>query len=186
MGKGRRGGVQLFMDDGIMVELRFKYSRDEYIKAERQYLFASKTISKTSVVVLVIFVPASIANLFYSSFSVPGVIFAMAAVIFVAFGGALYFYLPSYKYKQTAKYHEVYALTFSEDCIKFKTPSIDSELKWSVYSELWENDDFYFLIQAPRQYALIPKRTFACPDDERRFNEIARANISKFLLLKKQ
>ena len=92
-------------------------------------------------------------------------------------GSALYFFMPHYKFKQTAKYHEEYKLLFSSSSIKFKTPSIDSELKWGIYTGLWESGDFYFLIQAPRMYTLIPKRAFESPAAEQNFEDMALSNI---------
>ena len=159
------------------VKLTFKYTQAEYVKADRLYLIASKTISKTSIVVLAIFLPASLLYLFLSSFSVLGIIAAAIGVIAVMVGSSLYFYIPSYKFKITSKFHEEYTLTFSNSGITFKTPSIDSTLKWDVYSEIWESNDFYFLLQAPRMYTLIPKRVFGSPVEMRMFEEISVSNM---------
>ena len=159
------------------VELTFKYTRDEYVKAERQYLFASKTITKTSIVVLCVYFPLSLFSIFFSSFGALSVV-ALAVALFALIGGCfLYFYMPAYKFKQTSKYHEEYNLAFAKDGIKFSTPTINSKLKWDVYSELWESGDFYFLIQAPGMYTLIPKRAFANEGERQTFEEIATSNI---------
>lgn len=61
--------------------------------------------------------------------------------------------MPILKFKQAEKYHEEYTLIFSKNIIRFKTPSIESELKWNIYSMLWENHDFYYLIQAFEEFA---------------------------------
>ena len=159
------------------VELTFKYTQAEYVKADRQYLIASKTISKTSIVVLAIFLPASLLYLFLSSFSVPGIIFTAIGVVAAIVGSTLYFYLPLYKFKITPKYKEEYTLTFSNSGITFKTPSIDSTIKWDMYSEIWESNDFYFLIQSPRIYTLIPKRAFGSPVEMRMFEDISISNL---------
>jgi len=159
------------------VALVFQYTQNEYVKAERQYLFASKTITKTSVAVLAIYVPVSIITLFLSSFSGLSIIAVAIAMIAAAAGSILYFYIPTYKFKQTEKYHEEYTLTFSDAGVNFKTPTIDSELKWEIYSGMWESDAFFFLIHAPRMYTLIPKRAFENPDAQQNFEEIALANL---------
>ena len=159
------------------VALTFKYTQAEYVKADRHYLIASKTISRTSIVVLAIFLPASILYLFLSSFSVPGIVFAAIGVVAAIVGSTLYFYTPVYNFKITSKYHEEYTLTFSDSGISFKTPSIDSTLKWDVYSEIWESNDFYFLIQSPRMYTLIPKRVFGSPAEMRMFEDISISNL---------
>ena len=160
------------------LELTFRYTQSEYVKAERQYLFASKTITKTSVVILALYLPASLIYLFFSAFSTLSIAAFAVAAITAVIGYTLYFYLPAYKFKQTAKYHEEYSLTFSNTGIKFKTPSINSELKWNIYSAFWESCDFYFLIQAPRMYTLIPKRVLESPAARQTFEDIVRANMN--------
>jgi len=159
------------------MELTFKYAQSEYVKAEQQYLFASKTITKTSVIILALYLPASLIYLFFSSFSTLSIVAATIAIFATIAGCTLYFYIPAYKFKKTAKYHEEYRLTFSNAGIKFKTPSIDSELKWNIYSAIWESNDFYFLIQAPRMYTLIPKRVFESSAAKQAFEEIALSNL---------
>ena len=114
------------------VKLTFKYTQAEYVKADRLYLIASKTISRTSIVVLAIFLPASLLYLFLSSFSVLGIIAAAIGVIVVMMGSSLYFYMPSNKFKITSKYHEEYTLTFSNSGITFKTPSSDRSVSMVV------------------------------------------------------
>jgi len=159
------------------VEVTFKYTQAEYVKADRQYLIASKTISKTSIVILAIFLPASLIYLFFTSYSILGIIFIAVGIVAAIVGSALYFYIPIYKFKITPKYNDEYILSFSGDGIAFRTPSIDSIIKWDMYSEIWESMEFYFLIQSPRLYTLIPKRIFKSPDDMRIFEEIAVTNL---------
>ena len=89
----------------------------------------------------------------------------------------LYILMPILKFKQTAKYHEEYTLVFSKETIKFKTQSMESEIKWDIYSALWENRDFYYLIQAPRIYTLIPKRVFKDLNEKQLFEEIAQSRV---------
>ena len=99
------------------------------------------------------------------------------AVITGIIGCVLYFYIPIYKFKSVAKYQEEYSLLFFEDGIKFKTSTIDSELKWTIYSETWECNDFYFLIQTPRIYTLVPKRAFASLTEKNAFDKLITSNM---------
>ena len=151
------------------VSITFKYTQAEYVKAERQYLLASKTITKMNVVVLAIYLPFSLLYLFFSSFSVLSIVAAGVAIFALIAGCALYFYIPAYKFRATAKYQETYHLAFSKDGIEFKTTTIHSELKWDVYSELWESNDFYFLIHAPRRPTLISRRSSTPPSSKQAF-----------------
>lgn len=159
------------------VALHFKYTKAEYVKAEQQYLFASKTITKPSIVILALYLLFSFWYLSYASFHVFSIFcFAMAVLVSVT-GCVVYFFMPGYKFKQTSKYHEEYHLTFSKDNIHFKTPTIHSNLKWDVYAEIWESDTFYFLIQAPRLYTLIPKRAFENLASRQSFEALALSNL---------
>ena len=159
------------------VSLTFKYTQSEYVKAERRYLFASKTISRTTVVILAAYFLFAVVYLFLSAFSLWSILALAVAVFAGIMGSVLYFYIPVYKFKSTAKYQEEYFLEFSAGGIKFKTATIDSELKWAVYSEAWECEEFYFLVQAPRMYTLIPKRAFPGSSEKSAFDELITSNM---------
>ena len=85
--------------------------------------------------------------------------------------------MPIFRYKQTAKYHDEYLLLFSKDIINWKTSNIETHFKWDVYSELWESNDFYFLIQKSHQYTIIPKRAFENQEEKQAFEEMALPNL---------
>jgi len=159
------------------IELKFKYTQAEYVKAERQYLIANKTMRRYDAVLVVVFFLFSVCYLFLSSFSTLSIVVLVIVLIVSALGICLYFFIPVLKFKQTAKYHEEYQMFFSKDMIKWKTSSIESELKWSIYSEIWESNDFYFLIQAPRMYTLIPQRAFVNQEEKQDFEEIILSNL---------
>ena len=159
------------------LNLTFKYTQSEYVKAERKYLLSSKVISKVSIVILAVYFLFAIAYFFLSSFSLWSIIALVVAIIAGIMFGVLYFYIPIYKFKSTAKYQEEYTLLFSLDGIKFKTKTIDSELKWGVYSEVWESNDFYFFIQTPRIYTLIPKRALASSTEKNTFDKLVTLNM---------
>jgi len=151
------------------------------VKAERQFLIASKIITKTSIIVIAIFLPISLYYLFFSSFSIISIACVTISLIFVIGICVVYFYLPSYKFKKTAKYQEEYMLTFSTTGILFNTPNINSEIKWDFYSEFWESTDFYYLIQdlKSRQFSLIPKRVFTSSSEMKCFEELSVHNIKQ-------
>ena len=159
------------------VELRFQYTQSEYIRAERQYLISSKTIHKYDFALVPIFLFLSGFYMLYSSFSVFSILAFGLVIAATALGSYLYILMPILKFKQTAKYREEYTLVFSKETIKFKTQSIESEMKWDIYSALWDSHDFYYLIQAPRIYTLIPKRIFKDQNEKQIFEEIAQSRV---------
>lgn len=159
------------------VEVTFTYTQSEYVKAERQYLIASKLLPKRTIVIAALYLPLSIFYLFLASFNVLSIVGVAIAVLAIAFGCAVYFYAPGYRFKQTAKFQEEYKLKFSDDGIEFTTPTLHSDLKWGVYSAFIETDQFYFLIQVPRIYTLIPKRVFASVADQRSFEKLIATHL---------
>ena len=98
-------------------------------------------------------------------------------LIFIVLESYLYFLMPILKFKHTKKYQDEYNMIFSSDTIIWRTPSIETEMKWDFYSELWESNDFYFLVQSPHIYGIIPKRAFATNTDKYTFEEIALSNL---------
>lgn len=163
------------------VRLIFKYTQNEYVKAERQYLTASKIIRRYDIIIAAFLFLIALNYLYFSSFSTFSIIALILVLTVTTLGILVYFFIPIYKFKQTAKYHDEYTLIFSKDMIKFQTPSIQSELKWDNYSEIWENGDFYFLIQAPRIYTLIPKRAFQNETQKQLFHEMAILNLDTII-----
>ena len=161
------------------VEVTFKYTQSEYVKAERLYLFSSNTITRTSIVILGIYLAFALFLFFHSPFDAISCIILGVALLASAIAIYVYFYAPAYKFKQTEKYHEEYTLLFAKNCIKFKTATIDSELQWSLYSELWESADYYFLLYSGRMYTLIPKRVFANSASRRAFEDIALSSLNR-------
>ena len=159
------------------VKLRFQYTQSEYIKAERQYLFSSKTIHKYDIALVTLFLLLSVVYMLFSSFSIFSILIFGLIIVVTALGSYLYILMPILKFKQTAKYHEEYTLVFSKETIKFQTQSIESEMKWDIYSALWESHDFYYLIQAPRIYTLIPKRVFKDLNEKQLFEEITQSRV---------
>jgi hypothetical protein len=143
------------------VEVRFQYTEREYVKAEREYLFAGRVLSKFIIVFIPLFFVFSLYSLVASRMSPYVGIFSLAvSVVGILFELALYFYVPRRNFKITSKLREKYFLKFSTDGIVFKTQTIDSSLKWDIYSALWESDDFYYLVQQSGNFTLIPKRAF--------------------------
>jgi hypothetical protein len=79
--------------------------------------------------------------------------------------------VPYKNFQVVKKLHDECRLSFSETSIRFNTAKISSEFQWSVFSEAWENKEFYFLIQQPQLYTLLPKRAFT-PEQEEAFKKI--------------
>lgn len=77
-------------------------------------------------------------------------------------------------FKWNPKYHEEYEITFSEDSIRFKTPTIDSNIDWKMYNSMLEDDQIFLMIYGKRMYSVIPKRAFVNAEDQNVFRELAK------------
>ena len=119
------------------VKLRFQYIQSEYIKAERQYLISSKTIHKYEIALATLFLLLPVVYMLFSSFSIFSILIFGLIIVVTALGSYLYILMPILKFKQTAKYHEEYTLVFSKETIKFKTQSMESEIKWLKQSHIY-------------------------------------------------
>jgi hypothetical protein len=147
------------------VDLEFQYTKGEYVKAARQIQWSSKT-SKLCCGITLLLTIYGIYMLLSYSLTKTVVACSVLFVIAILIEAIAFFYVPAMQYNRTLKLQEAYFLSFSPDGIVFKTPSIDSALKWEIYSELLENKDFFFIMQKTGMYTLIPKRVFSSSQED--------------------
>jgi hypothetical protein len=163
------------------VELKFQYTKEEYVKAYRLYLLVDHvTAGKFARGCVLLFSAFSIYYLFSSGFSTLGVLCCALSSVAIAIELMLYFYIPHRNFVNSPKLQEGYLLIFSPDEIIFKTQSIDSKLKWDIYSAIWESRDFYFLVQQSKNYTLVPKRVFKNSGEQEIFKSLATGAVKNF------
>jgi len=162
------------------VELKFQYTKEEYVKAFRLYLLADRAAGKFARGFILLFSAFSIYYLLSSGFGALGILCCVLSAVAIAIELLLYFYIPHRNFINSPKLHEEYLLIFSPDEIIFRTSGIDSRLKWDIYSALWESGDFYFLVQASRNYTLVPKRVFKDSGEREIFKSLAAKAVKNF------
>jgi hypothetical protein len=79
-------------------------------------------------------------------------------------------------FKWNPKFHEAYEISFSEDAIHFKTLTIDSNINWTMYNKMLEDDQIFLMIYGKRMYSVIPKRVFANDDEINAFRKLAQTH----------
>ena len=62
------------------------------------------------------------------------------------------------EYRANPKFREEFQLTLTPEGLHFRTPSIDSALKWDLYSDFFETAKAFILVYGKRMYTVIPKR----------------------------
>ncbi|WP_279119648.1 YcxB family protein [Fusobacterium varium] len=140
--------------------LSFKYTRNEYIKSRRNYLFMNKIIKKTDLVLVGLLGLFTLYLFLNNGFSTMFIILCILLFILLAIFSVLYIFQPGMFYDKIDKFKQQYYLEFKDNKIFFRTDDISSELEWNFYEALWENDDFFYIIHSKEMYTLIPKRVF--------------------------
>lgn len=158
------------------IEIKFKYTKEEYVKAFREYLLLTKTIKKRDMIIAVLVIIFSTIWLILSKEILSGVCL-LCGVLFVFLLCNLYYWVPGRNFSQNSKFREEYNLTFSNEDIQFKTDSINSDLKWSTYVDSIESEEFFYLIQAKQVFTVIPKRAFRNVEAENGFREMVLKNL---------
>jgi len=156
------------------IKTTFLYTKEEYVRAVQKYIFMAKILTPFSFVFMAIFLGFGIAYYIFAASGTLSALLLTVAVLYTVMIFTVYFLQPQFAFKQTEKYHETYQLTFTLDAIEFHTPSISSHLEWQMYHKLWENDDFFYLIQNKNIYTVLPKRAFTSPQDIDTFRDLAR------------
>jgi hypothetical protein len=162
------------------VRLDFQYSEAEYLAACRLHFFNSTNAFMRSI----IFGLSLAGAAFLLSILITEYFFLWASLLFVALVEGAFFYnmlvaLPRKYFRGDARFRDRYELAFSDECIKLKTPQIDSKLAWSLYTRIVEGRDMYVLINGheTRTMTAIPKRAFLNADQENRFRELIARHI---------
>ena len=62
------------------------------------------------------------------------------------------------EYRTNPKFREEFQLTLTPEGLHFRTPTIDSRLKWTLYSDFFETSRAFILVYGKRMYTVIPKR----------------------------
>ena len=105
-----------------------------------------------------------------------GVSGAFTLVLILAF-----LVIPALSFRREPKLHDQYALTFSEQGIRFNTEHIDSQLEWSLYSRALIDAHSYILYYGARSFTVIPKRVFESNDQEKNFRNLLTQKVSKIV-----
>lgn len=159
------------------VDLQFKYSEAEYVAAAKYYLRKTHH-TRFSMAVALIVLGIGLAVWALSGDAVFSYVSLLTGAILLLLSVHNYFVLPQRWYKNNPLLREEYRLQFSDEGIAFRTKDVDSTLKWSLYKDVWETDEFYFLLYGRHAFSLIPKRAFADEWQERAFKQMLQQHIA--------
>ena len=159
------------------IELRFKYTEDEYVAAIRAYMLGR---SRVTFFVLI----ASVVLILGVYFLISGIDIALT-VSFLCSSAFLFgllatsvFILPRRRFQADPKFRDEYALSFTDDGILFKTEHIDAKVDWSLYNEAVETDRFHLLVYGKGAMSVIPKRVFHNAEEEALFKDLIARRVA--------
>jgi hypothetical protein len=162
------------------VSLLFRYAESDYVRALRAHYFWRLRV-RTDIVAAIVFALLGIYSWRspdYHWFSVVCLVgsFVLVVILFAAF-----VVIPPLAFRSEAKFRDDYSLTFSQDGIHFRTPHIDSQLQWSIYSRALIDEHSYVLYYGSRQFTVIPKRVFQNAEQQRLFEQLLTQHVSKIV-----
>jgi len=65
------------------------------------------------------------------------------------------------EFRTNPKFRETYELTLEREGLHFRTPTIDSNIKWTHYSQVLETPKALILVYGRRMFTVLPKRAFS-------------------------
>ncbi len=66
-----------------------------------------------------------------------------------------------FEYHSNPKFKEKYQLELTLENLKFKTPTIDSTIKWTLYNKYYETSKTFILKYGKGMHTIIPKRVLS-------------------------
>lgn len=158
------------------VSLRFRYSETDYVRAMRAHYRTVLRLwldipSIAAFILLGIYLwhSAELHWLSIASFVVSGAFALMLVAAFVI--------IPPLVFRREPKFGDEYSLTFSPECIHFKTMHFDSRLEWSTYSRVLVDRYSYVLYYGLRSVSVIPKRVFQSPEQQATFERLLAEHV---------
>ncbi len=159
------------------MELSFKYSREEWIEARKDYLKLKKIVNIFQALILLIITIFIVGYIVILGVNLLNTIVLVLDVLLIIVTIYIYYIQPVHIFNATKKYHEEYKLLFLDNEIKFETKEIKSSLSWNTYDSYLENEKYIFLLQGKINYVMIPKRIFNA-ETEKDFKKLLNSKLN--------
>ena len=158
------------------ITLRFRYRKDEYVRAVRFHFRKTMKLSLD----LVLAACCGLAGSYslwvdgVSWVSIGGLVacLVLSLIVFTAL-----VIVPFQVYKGSDKLKNDYDISFGEKGILFRTLGIDSRLDWDVYNTWIEGPEFFILYYGEREFSVLPKRVFENDDELKGFKQLISAKV---------
>jgi hypothetical protein len=158
------------------INLSFRYTENDFARAMRAH-YASRLRLRLDLIVLAVTGVAGVYLWPSPSLHWLSIIFIGVSGVFALMLVAAFLIIPAIAFRREPKFRDDYALTFSQEGIHFKTPHIDSQLEWSIYSRALVDAHSYVLYYGSRSFTIIPKRVFQSTDQQVAFEGLLSQHV---------
>lgn len=159
------------------IELRFKYTEDEYVSAYRKYFLA-----KRRPFFLLFLAAGLVAAGIYFLITGSDVALTVACTSTGAWLLGLLIsssvLMPRQRFRNNPRFRSEYLLRFTDDGIEFHTNEIDAKISWRIYKQALETKAFFLLSDGGLTLSVIPKRAFSSAEQELRFKQMVDAKCN--------
>jgi len=161
------------------VNLSFRYVEQDYVRALRAH-YASRLRLPLDLAVIVVVTTVGVYEWRSGSREFAFTLLC-ASGLFSLMLVAAFAVVPRVAFHWQPKFRDEYSLSFSPQGIHFQTSHIDSELKWTLYSEALVDTYSFILYYGSRQFTVIPKRVFQDESQRQRFEQLLTQNVPKIV-----
>lgn len=162
------------------VNLRFRYTEDEWIKGSRLLMLADKrSLYSVPIIMVVIFFFSLMVDAFTGIFVPFWVLIFINLVLGAAAIHQLFTEAPRRMFRNDRRTREEIRVTFSEEGVALQSSVGESKLAWSAYETVYENKQVYVIAMSKdlRMMTVVPKRAFSDANQEFEFRRLLGSHI---------
>lgn len=160
-----------------MFDLKYTYTKREWIRAIRRYLFLSKMISVPMILMILFLYVVMIDLVILNKFIWLAIIFGSISFFITVVYVYLYFIHPGYSYKKGGLEQREIHFVFSEEKILNEHILGSSNVSWEYYHSYIESPGSFFLEVAKNQYNIIPKRVLGTKEQVNAFRVLVKKHL---------
>ena len=150
--------------------VQFTPTREEFVRASRFFLIASRTVNPFYFVLLGAYLLFSVFLLFWFGVTVMTVVSFVVSAAAGLFYAYVYLIRPAKKYDKTPGLQQMLTLRLGEAGLGYYSSDRQYLVKWESYHCFWENESFFLMTYGTGKFHFIPKRIFGSAQEQKEFS----------------
>jgi hypothetical protein len=156
------------------MKVEFSYNKKQVIQALR-YHFLSKTEIRIMIILVNVFAIGS-ALLFYAKKILPFA-FLAGSFMWIFLMVSFWFLLPGMVYRRATTFRDHFIMTFESDTFSVGNERGSRSWPWKSLSSFLETPHFFHLYFDKSSFFLVPKNSFADPDEVFRMRQLLKEKV---------